>query len=477
MEQTKNALRRPVAASFFYTATAAVGKAAAILTLPYFTARLGAAGYGRYALYLSYEGLLFSLLSVGLGGAVIFRALQKYRGEENRLLGTAFGLSLLATLLSLPLTLPLLLRRLSPDLCLLLFLQVLGAVAFTLYGAKCRYTYRYRPICALNLLSDIGAPLLAILLLTLFPMGERARILSGALLAVGIGSLSLLRILRRARLFDKEILRYLLGLQLPLLPHYLSLSLMGEAARLSVERVLGSEALGAYAVAHSVGLSLSLVTVSLGGAFQPWVLRRVAAGEHRRVAAVSGKAALLLCTLSMLPILLCPEIFSLLAPEGYAIGEAAVPALCFCVPLSFLTTVPILAKLGEGRRLAISLPSLAAALSQLLLCPYLAARFGLGGASAGALISYFLFFLLHAFALKKSQKQIINVKKCFLLCLLFSMIGLSATVLYPHFYIRLLLIFLYLFASALQLMLLKSCLLEPKMTQSHPKAGKLKKAQ
>ena len=295
MQPSKASLRRPVAASVSYTVTAAVGKAAALLTLPFFTARLGAAAYGRYALYLCYEGILFSVLSVGLGGAAIYRALQQYRGEENRLLASAFGLSLLVLLLSLPIALPLLIKRLAPDLCAVLFLQVLSNVSFTLYGAKCRYTYRYRPICLLNLCAELLSPLLSMLVLLSLPIGERARIYIGAAVSVALGAFSLFALLKhRTRLFDKEMLRFLLSLQLPLLPHYLSLSLMAEAARLSVERVLGSEALGAYAVAHSVGLCLSLVTASLGGAFQPWVLRKSAAGEHARVSDATERITLLL---------------------------------------------------------------------------------------------------------------------------------------------------------------------------------------
>ncbi len=462
MNFSKIELRRPAAASFFYTVTAIIGKAAAFITLPFFTARLGTAAYGRYALYLCYEGLLFSALSLGLGGAVIYRALQRWRGEEERLLGSAFGLSLAISLLILPITLPFLLKKLSPLLCAVLFLQALGSVAFTLYGAKCRFAYRYRPICILNLLADLGAPLISILLLLSLPIGEEARILAGAAFSIGIGIFSLLSVFRGgARLFDKKMLRFLLSLQLPLLPHYLSLSLMSEAARLSVERVLGSEALGAYAVAHSAGLCLSLVTVSLGSAFQPWVLRKAAAGEHARVAATTERIALLLCTASMLPILAAPEIFSVLAPRAYVGGTAAVPALCFTVPLSFLTTAPILTKLGAGRRLAISLPSLAAALAQLALCPYFASRFGLGGAALGTLISYFLFFLLHSLTLKKEQKEILNAKKCFLFVLSFSLIGLSVPFVFPHLFLRIILFLLYLCVSALQLFSLKSQLLEP----------------
>ncbi|MBQ8269170.1 MAG: oligosaccharide flippase family protein [Clostridia bacterium] len=461
MQPSKASLRRPVAASVSYTVTAAVGKAAALLTLPFFTARLGAAAYGRYALYLCYEGILFSVLSVGLGGAAIYRALQQYRGEENRLLASAFGLSLLVLLLCLPIALPLLIKRLAPDLCAVLFLQVLANVSFTLYGAKCRYTYRYRPICLLNLCAELLSPLLSMLVLLSLPIGERARIYVGAAVSVALGAFSLFALLKhRTRLFDKEMLRFLLSLQLPLLPHYLSLSLMAEAARLSVERVLGSEALGAYAVAHSVGLCLSLVTASLGGAFQPWVLRKSAAGEHARVSDATERITLLLLTVSLLPILAAPEIFSVLAPRDYLGGAAAVPALCFTVPLSFLSTAPILAKLGAGRRAAISLPSLFAALSQLAICPYLAARLGLFGAALGALISYFLFFLLHAATLKKEQKRIINANKCFLFCFLFAAVGLAVPILYPHAALRLLLFILYLPAALLELLSLKSILLE-----------------
>ena len=218
MEIKQTELTRPAAASLFYILTAAVGKAAALITLPFFTARLGAAAFGRYALYLCYEGLLFSAASLGLGGAGIYRALQRFRTEENRLLGAAFGLSLC---ISLPLYLAaafLLRGKLMPLFIVILFVEVTARVSFTLFGAKCRYFYRYRPICSLNLIADLFAPLLGILLLIAFPIGESARIFAGAGLAVLIGILSLISIFRQGiRLFDKEIWRFLLSLQLPLL--------------------------------------------------------------------------------------------------------------------------------------------------------------------------------------------------------------------------------------------------------------------
>ena len=465
MQENKTGLTRPAAASLFYTLTAAIGKAAAFIFLPFFTARLGAAAYGRYTLYLSYEGLLFAAASFGLGGAAVYRALQHYKGEEDRLLGAAYGLSLTVSLPIFCIAAFLLRKKLAPLLTVFLFLQVAARVAFTLFGAKCRYRYRYRPLCLMNLIGELGAPLLGMLLLLWLPIGERARIYAGVFFSVLQGLASLFSILHRGvRLYDKKIWHFLLSLQLPLLPHYLSVSLMAEAARLSVEHVLGSEALGAYAVAHSVGLALSLVTASLGGAFQPWILRKAAAGKHRRVAAAAEKITLLLCTLSLLVILASPELFSLLAPMSYGIGLYAVPALCFTVPLSFLATVPICASLSAGRRGRISLCSLASALLQLLLCPLLASRFGLGGAAFGTLFSYLSFFLLHSVFLGKEQKGILNVKNCFLICISFALVGAMMPLLFPHFWLRIILAVLYLIATTAQALPLRSLILESKKT-------------
>ena len=106
MHPKKIELTRPAAASAAYTVTAAVGKAAALITLPFFTARLGAAAYGRYALYLCYEGLLFAIASLGLGGAAVYQALRRYRGQETRLLSAALGLSLCVSLPLLLVTIP-----------------------------------------------------------------------------------------------------------------------------------------------------------------------------------------------------------------------------------------------------------------------------------------------------------------------------------------------------------------------------------
>lgn len=463
MQKNKTGLTRPAAASLSYILTAGAGKLAALLTLPFFTARLGAAAFGRYALYICYEGLLFSAVALGLGGASVYRALQRFRGEENRLLSAAFGLSLTIGLSIFSVAAFLLRAKLSPLLIAVLFAQVMARIAFTLYGAKCRYLYRYRPICALNLVADLGAPLGGIFLLLLFGGGERARIFAGAAVAVLLGVISLTSILRKgARLFDKEIWRYLFSLQLPLLPHYLSIAFMAEVARLTVERVLGSEALGAYSIAHSVGLALSILTVSLGGAFQPWLLRKVAAGEHTRVALTTEKITLFICTLSFFPILFAPELFSILAPASYAPGTAAVAALAFTVPLSFLSTVPICTSLSAGRRGAISAASLGAALIQLLLCPMLAARFGLGGAAGGALISYFSLFLFQSVFLPKKQKSVVNVKNCFLICASFSAVGCMIPYLYSYPILRIILAFFYLIASAAQAIPLRSLLMEAK---------------
>ncbi len=461
MQIKEKRLTRPAAASLSYTVTAAIGKAAALLTLPFFTARLGAAAFGRYALYLCYEGLLFSAVSLGLGGAAIYRALERFRGEEDRLLGAALSLSLGTSLLLFPLAALLLRGKLAPLWIAVLLLQVAAKLVFTLYGAKCRYLYRFRPLCAMNLFCDLGAPLIGILLLLLFPLGEGAKILGGAIPAVAVALLSLHSLLRRGRrLFDKEAIRYLLSLQLPLLPHYLSMALMAEVGRLAVERLLGSEALGAYAVAHSVGLALALVTGSLGGAFQPWVLRKAGCGEGVLVADVTERLALFFCTLTLPLALAAPEILSLLAPKAYAQGAIAVPGLSLTVVLSFLATVPILAKLGQKKPLSVSLPSLCAALSSLLLCPLLARSLGLYGCALGVILSYFLFFVLHAATLPKEQKSIVNVKNCFLIVLPFALIGLSTPLLYAHRILRLILFSLYLFAALLQTTVLLPLLLE-----------------
>ena len=451
MQSLQNKLTRPAAASICYTTTAVLSKAVALITLPFFTARLGAAAFGRYALYLCYEGLLFSAVSLGLGGAAIYRALNRFRGEEERMLGAALFLSLAAALPIFPLCALPLHRKLSPLWVAVLFLQVLARLVFTLYGAKCRYLYRYRPLCLMNLFCDVGAPLLSIILLLLLPIGEQARILGGAIVSIFVGLISLFALLRgRRKLFDKDALRYLLSLQLPLLPHYLSMAIMAEVGRLAVERVLGSEALGAYAVAHSVGFALALVTGSLSGAFQPWVLRKVRAGESARVCKTTELLTLLFCTLSLFPILAAPELFSILAPRAYAAGAVAVPALSFTVVLSFLATVPILAKLEREKPALISLPSLFSALSSLILCPILARRLGLYGCALGVVLSYFVLFLSHALTLQKEQKSIVNVKICFLITLSFSAVGLLLPLLYPHPIFRLILGLLYLFAAFMQ---------------------------
>ena len=409
MENTKNLprLRVPARASLWYIGSSVIARGIGVAMTPIFTRLLTPAEYGLYPLYNTWVGIFTVIVTLELAGAVIYRGLQKFSENKDGFISATFGLFLAFFLSICSLYFAFggffnQITGLTTPITFLLFLQIFFNTVIGFYIGRARFEYKYKSVVLLNLLSAIGIPLLSVLIILLTAVRGEARIIGASVTTVAIGSVTLFYLLTKSsKIFDKETWKFLLRFTLPLIPHYLAISLILRIGEITVERVYGTDALGRYSVAVSIGMALTVVTGGLLSALSPWILRKI---EAKSIGKIREFLLLLTKGLSLTALLIlafAPEIMEILAAPEFRSALPAVYALEIAVVPMFLSNAVMMGEMYYERSFISAVPSiLSAAVSILLtvtILPFIDYRF----VSLFVLISYTVLAVLNALIFKK----------------------------------------------------------------------------
>ena len=267
--------------------------------------------------------------------------------------------------------------------------QIFASAVIGFYTDRARFEYRYKSVALINVVSAMGAPLLSILLILLTPLRGEARII-GTSLTLLICALPILYIIlkRSGVLFDREIWSFLLRFNIPLLPHYLAMSLILRIGEITVGRVYGQDALGRYSVALSVGMSLTMISGGLLSALSPWMLRKIKSGNMEKIRdflLTLTKAMALVC---LMLLAFAPEAIMILTPTTFHEALPAVYPLALCVIPTFLAGALTAGEMYYEKSGITALPSIIAAIISCALSLFLLPRIDYRFSGLFALLSY-----------------------------------------------------------------------------------------
>ena len=426
--QTKNrrerraALVTPARASLVYTLSSLVGKSSSVFTLPLFTRILSPEELGLYTLYMSVLGLCSVTLSVWYSGNATYKGIISFKAREWEYISSSFGLYIIFSLLTL---LGLFLFRFALGISLafvfLIYLQLLLDGAVGLYLTSLRSRYEYRLSTVLTLMLALLPPLASIILIRVFSFGIYGRIfgLLSVSLAVGIPIIILL-LGRSPKIYDRELWRFSLSHALPLLPQGIASALSHECDKLVISASLGAAALAKYSVAHSLGGSLSFLTVGAGYALSPWIMRKLDSNDTGRASRVSVLLLRIMGAATVFLVALSPELMRLLAPRGYSVATVAVLPIALSVIPSFFSSNASSAIVHRGRSGAVTLSSLTGAAVNVLLSFLLIPRLSYLGAGLALLFSLSASAFLTAVIMKREDIPELIPRKALAVTLAFS---------------------------------------------------------
>ncbi len=411
-------MKLPARASFWGIISGLVARGVGVVGTPIFTRLLTPAEYGLFPLYTTWLSVASSVITVGITGSAIYRGLQRHKENIDGFISATLGLSLFVSLVAILVggifssTISRL-SGLSPAVLAMLGGEVLLSSVISVRSARLRFEYRYKELAAINIISAVGTPLISVLFATLSPYRAEARIL-GSLIMTAIIALPQLSVLSRGgKLYNTDVWRYLARVNLPLIPHYLSTSLLLRISEMVIGRTHGRAALARYSVAISVGLALTVVTNALGQVISPWILRKISAKEFDRIRRTLTLTLAGLLSLSLMLLSVAPELIRIITTAEYIDALPAVYPLALSVGGMFISSAVTSGEVYYERGARTTLPSVITAIlssgAALLILPRVDYRFS----ALFTLLSYILLATLQCTVFKRlSQRSIVDGKRC-----------------------------------------------------------------
>ena len=81
--------------------------------------------------------------------------------------------------------------------------------------------------------------------------------------------------------------KYALNYNLPLVPHYLSQTVLNQSDRIMINSIVGSSAAGIYSLAYSASVILTIVNQSVLNSYNPWMYKKIRDKEYDSIGEVS----------------------------------------------------------------------------------------------------------------------------------------------------------------------------------------------
>lgn len=439
-------------AGFWFTVCNFLQKGVSFITVPIFTRIMSKSDYGVYSVYTSWYSLLTIFLTLNLSYYVFSKGMVKYEDDRDKFVLSLQSLNTAVT--SLFLIVYILfsnfingLLELSTPLMICMLLQILLEPTINYFTARNRFEYKYKLVLIITLGITVLNPLLGILFikLGLFQDSVFARALSVTVITVCVGTILYIYTQKKANcLFSTKYWKYALAFNIPLIPHFLSQTILNQADRIMIKELCNASDVAIYSVAYSIGMAVTLFSQAIQQAFLPWLYQNMKKNTLQKVTTVSNVFIILMATVCLAITIFAPELILLVGSSSYKEAIWVFPPICSSAFFIFLQGLfsNISYYFEETKKIALA--SVFVAVLNILLNAIFIKRYGFIAAGYTTLVCYILYSVVHYYVMRKACKKnkieinkLIDSKFTLLISGLFIIITVVINLLYVNFVARL----------------------------------------
>lgn len=446
------ALPKQVKASAWFLICSVLQRGISTLTTPVFTRLLNTAEYGSYNVFNSWLGIATIFVSMNLYAGVYGQGLVKFDKEREVYSSSLQGLTV--TLVFVWTIIYLMFRGFWNRVLSLTTVQMLAmlcmiwtSAVFGFWSAEQRVKLSYARLIIVTLIISAAKPVIGITFVVNANDKVTARILGIALVEViGCFGLFLSQMLRGKKFFSARFWKYALLFNLPLIPHYLSQTVLGSSDRIMIENMVGKSEAGIYSLAYSVSVVMSLVSTALRSTIGPWAYQKIKDKKAKEIEPVACISLVMIAGVNILLIALAPEIIKLFAPPSYYEAIWVVPPVAMSIYFVFAYDLFSQIEFYYEKTKLIMIASVAAAFMNVLL-NYIFIRYcGYVAAGYTTLFCYAAYAIFHYVVMRKICRecmdgvQIYNGKKLLAVTVIFFAVGFLFMLTYNYLILRFLLL-------------------------------------
>lgn len=442
-----NILSLPVKASFWFLICNVVQKGISIIIIPLYTRLLTPAEYGEFSLYQTWLGILSIFITLNLYCGVYTKGLIVHSDDKDAYTSAMQGLTSIISFGAILLFA--LFKRsfaqilnLSDTIILIMLIHIFFNPSLQFWMAKQRAAYKYRFLVFITLLIAVLTPLLSVMFIFLFDDKGFAVIIGNAIIQILFGALFYIFFLFKNRsLYNKKYWIEAVKFNIPLIPHYLSLIILGQSDRIMINMFNGADATGLYSLANQISSAISILTAAITNTLVPWTYQCLKDKRHKAIRKNANAIIIILAISTYLIMIIAPEALKIISTKQYYDAMYVIPPLTVSVFITFAFSLMANIEFYYEKTKKVMIASLICACVNILLNAMFLPFFGYKAAAYTTLLSYFLLMTLHYINSNKICKDlnyrfIYNFRLIFSVSIILSFASLFFALLYNFILVR-----------------------------------------
>lgn len=447
IEKYKNA-PRIIKASMWFLICSFLQKGVSFFTTPIFTRLMTPAEYGDYNVYISWLGIVTIIVTMNLSSGVYTQSLVKFDQEGNVISSSLQGLTL--TMVSIWALIYLFFQdfwnqilSLSTIQMLSMLVTIWATAVFGFWATEQRVKLNYRSLVFVTVVSSVLQPIIVIFAVKNATDKVTTRILTVAVVQLMIYVwLFAIQLGKGKRFYSHKYWLYALSFNIPLIPHYLSQTVLNGADRIMIDRMSGATEAGIYSLAYTIANIMLIFNTALLQTMNPWIYQKIKKREEKDIASIAYGTLILIAIINLILIAFAPEIIQLFAPPKYSDSIWVIPPIAMSVYFIFAYSLFADFEFYYKKTKFIMVASVISALTNILLNYIFIRMFGYIAAGYTTLFCYFVYAVAHYFCMlhvckeKMDGSKVYEAKYLVWITSSFISIGFILLLTYSNIYIR-----------------------------------------
>ncbi len=397
------ALPVTVKAGFWFVVCSAVQNGAKFLSMPILVRILTAEEYGIYSVFLSWINIVAVFATMRMETGVYNNAMFKYHESRDEYTACAQSVSITGVLFFFAVYL------ISPSfwseafglpikIAVMIFVNLLFMEGYSIWTSKQRYEYKYVNLLISTMLYSLLYLIVPIIAGTATNNSIRleAVVYSGVTVQAAFGLVfTVYNYIKGKMFFNKEYWKYAIGFNLPLIPHFLSLIVLGESDRVMIKNFVGSAKAGIYSFTYTMSIIINIITSAINNTLVPQIYNALAKRDFEKLKSIINTILIVIGAMILIFTAIAPEFIRLFATEEYYDAIRLVPVISLSSFFGFLYCLFVNVEFFFGANKLVTSASVTGAVTNIALNAWLIPIFGYYAAGYTTFICYVLYSLIH----------------------------------------------------------------------------------
>ncbi len=441
-------------ATAWFIVCQAIQSGCKFFTMPFLVRLLTPEEYGIYNVFLSWTSIINIFATLNLHFGVYNNAMLKYKDSRDKYTASSQSISITATLICTVIYLLFFnfwnsLFGLEPQYSILIFVQLLFTEGYLLWSSRQRYEYKYIALFVSTLAFSVFYMVIPITAVYIAPNESRLSIaiFAGVAVQSTFGGIFLIYNYIKGKCFyQKEYWKYALGFNIPLIPHYLSGIVLGQADRVMIKNITGAAKAGIYSFTYNISMVINIITTSINNALVPYEYSKLKGRDFKALKSIANITLILVGGMVLAFSAIAPEFIKIFATEEYYEAVYLVPVIALSSYFTFLYNLCGNVEFFFEENKFITVASSIGAVMNIILNWCLIPVFGYFAAGYTTLFCYIMFALAHYGFMRLVCRKYLNGAKVYdgkvilALSVLFVVLSFGMMLLYDYWFIRYILI-------------------------------------